>query len=84
MLDTIIQHLQGRGVSADARRARLYLITPPALDPRAFAERLAAGARRRRRRPAVQLRLKDADDDAIRRAAERARARRAAAAASPS
>ena len=49
--------------------ARLYLITPPALDPPAFAERLKealdAGDV-----GCVQLRLKDADDDAIRRAAD--------------
>ncbi len=49
--------------------ARLYLITPPVLDPPAFAERLKealdAGDV-----GCVQLRLKDADDDAIRRAAD--------------
>jgi thiamine-phosphate pyrophosphorylase len=48
---------------------RLYLITPPAFEPRAFADRLAealdAGDV-----ACVQLRLKPADDDAIRRAAE--------------
>jgi thiamine-phosphate pyrophosphorylase len=48
--------------------ARLYLITPPALDPAEFAPRLAealdAGDV-----ACVQLRLKDVDDDAIRRAA---------------
>jgi len=46
---------------------RLYLITPPALEPRAFAETLAhaldAGDV-----AALQLRLKDVDDDALRRA----------------
>jgi thiamine-phosphate pyrophosphorylase len=49
--------------------ARLYLITPPALEPRPFAETLAraldAGDV-----AAVQLRLKEADDDAIKRAAD--------------
>jgi thiamine-phosphate pyrophosphorylase len=46
---------------------RLYLVTPPALEPRAFADTLAraldAGDV-----AALQLRLKDVDDDAIRRA----------------
>ena len=49
--------------------ARLYLITPPALEPAAFAGRLAealdAGDV-----ACVQLRLKDVDDDTIRRAAD--------------
>ena len=49
--------------------ARLYLITPPVLDPAAFAPRLAealdAGDV-----ACLQLRLKDVDDDAIRRAAD--------------
>jgi thiamine-phosphate pyrophosphorylase len=48
---------------------RLYLVTPPALVPSAFADTLAealdAGDV-----ACVQLRLKGADDDAIRRAAE--------------
>ena len=48
---------------------RLYLITPPALDPpvfaRSLAEALDAG-----HVACVQLRLKPADDDAIRRAAD--------------
>ncbi|HXZ02520.1 MAG TPA: thiamine phosphate synthase [Stellaceae bacterium] len=48
---------------------RLYLVTPPALEPAAFADRLAealdAGDV-----ACVQLRLKDVDDDAIRRAAD--------------
>ena len=52
--------------------ARLYLITPPALDPAAFAPRLAealdAGDV-----ACVQLRLKDVDDDTIRRAADELR-----------
>jgi thiamine-phosphate pyrophosphorylase len=50
-------------------RCRLYLITPPALDPSAFRDTLAraldAGDV-----AAVQLRLKGVDDDAIRRAAD--------------
>ncbi len=49
--------------------ARLYLITPPAFDPAEFAPRLKealdAGDV-----ACLQLRLKDVDDDAIRRAAE--------------
>lgn len=49
--------------------ARLYLITPPALEPAAFADRLAealdAGDV-----ACLQLRLKDADDGAVRRAAD--------------
>ncbi len=52
-----------------APSCRLYLITPPALDPAPFsgalAEALDAGDV-----ASVQLRLKDTDDDAIRRAAE--------------
>ncbi len=53
---------------------RLYLISPPALDPAAFADTLA-GALDAGDVGAVQLRLKDAagdnaGDDAIRRAAE--------------
>jgi thiamine-phosphate pyrophosphorylase len=48
---------------------RLYLITPPAFEPRIFADRLAealdAGDV-----ACVQLRLKPADDDTIRRAAD--------------
>ncbi len=46
---------------------RIYLVTPPALDPRPFADDLAraldAGDV-----GAVQLRLKDVDDDTVRRA----------------
>jgi len=49
---------------------RLYLITPPALDPARFADRLAA-ALDAGDVASVQLRLKDTDDDAICRAAER-------------
>jgi thiamine-phosphate pyrophosphorylase len=52
-----------------SERCRLYLITPPAFDPRAFAETLksalAAGDV-----ATLQLRLKDASNDEIRRAAE--------------
>ena len=48
-------------------RCRLYLITPPTLDPTRFApilaEALDAGDV-----AAIQLRLKDADDDALKRA----------------
>jgi thiamine-phosphate pyrophosphorylase len=49
--------------------ARLYLITPPAIEPAAFAERLEAafGAGDV---ASLQLRLKDVDDDTIRRAAD--------------
>jgi thiamine-phosphate pyrophosphorylase len=46
---------------------RVYLITPPQLDPRPFAGRLAA-ALDAGDVAAVQLRLKDVDDDAWRRA----------------
>lgn len=46
---------------------RLYLVTPPALEPVAFADKLAA-ALDAGDVAAVQLRLKDADDDTIRRA----------------
>jgi len=53
----------------DKDRCRLYLITPPAFDPATFRERLAealdAGDV-----ACVQLRLKDASDDEIRRATE--------------
>lgn len=46
---------------------RIYLITPPALDPSPFADRLAA-ALDAGDVAAVQLRLKDVDDDTWRRA----------------
>ena len=53
----------------DADSCRLYLITPPAIEPVAFRDKLAealdAGDV-----AAIQLRLKDVDDDAIKRAAE--------------
>src|SRR5579864_6392427 len=50
-------------------RCRLYLITPPKLEPKAFAEDLerALGAGDV---ASLQLRLKDVSDDEIRRAAE--------------
>src|SRR5215472_12352393 len=50
-------------------RCRLYLITPPKLEPKAFAEdlRRALGAGDV---ASLQLRLKDVSDDAIRNAAE--------------
>ncbi len=51
---------------------RLYLITPPAFDPNVFADRLAA-ALDAGDVACVQLRMKSADDDAVRRAAERLR-----------
>ena len=55
---------------ADEQRAttRLYLITPPALDPHEFAPRLEA-ALSGGDVAAVQLRLKDVGDEAIRAAA---------------
>ena len=56
----------------DEQRAttRLYLITPPALDPHEFAPRLEA-ALSGGDVAAVQLRLKDVDDETIRAAAAR-------------
>src|ERR1700727_225478 len=48
-------------------RCRTYLITPPALEPAAFADRLAA-ALDAGDVAAVQLRLKDVDDDTWKRA----------------
>ncbi|HEX2116371.1 MAG TPA: thiamine phosphate synthase [Alphaproteobacteria bacterium] len=54
------------------QRCRLYLITPQALDPAAFADTLAA-ALDAGDVACVQLRLKDADDDAIRRACDHLR-----------
>jgi thiamine-phosphate pyrophosphorylase len=48
---------------------RLYLVTPAALDPKEFRDRLAA-ALDAGDVAAVQLRLKDVDDDAIRRACD--------------
>jgi thiamine-phosphate pyrophosphorylase len=56
-------------VSSETPRCRLYLITPPAFEPAAFAQDLAraldAGDV-----ACLQLRLKDVADDAVRRAAE--------------
>ena len=49
------------------RRCRLYLITPPDIAPRAFADKLAA-ALDAGDVACVQLRLKDMDDDAVRHA----------------
>lgn len=54
-------------MDAGAAGCRLYLITPPALDPAAFRNPLAA-ALDAGDVAAVQLRLKDVDDDALRRA----------------
>ena len=50
-----------------ARAAAIYLITPPRLEPAPFADRLAA-ALDAGDVAAVQLRLKDVDDDTWRRA----------------
>lgn len=52
---------------AGTEGCRLYLITPPAFDPAAFADRLAA-ALDAGDVAAVQLRLKGIDDDALRHA----------------
>lgn len=54
---------------AGAADCRLYLITPPAFDPPVFRDQLAA-ALDAGDVAAVQLRLKDANDDAIRRAVD--------------
>lgn len=54
----------------DETPCRLYLITPPHLDPDAFADTLAA-ALDAGDVACLQLRLKDVDDDTIRRAIER-------------
>lgn len=53
-------------------RCRLYLITPPRIEPASFADRLAA-ALDAGDVGCVQLRLKDIGDDDIRRAADRLR-----------
>lgn len=55
------------GMSGSGERCRTYLITPPKLDPLPFADRLAA-ALDAGDVAAVQLRLKDVDDDSWRRA----------------
>jgi len=53
----------------DDEGCRLYLITPPRLDPVPFRDRLAR-ALDAGEVAAVQLRLKDADDDTVKRAIE--------------
>jgi thiamine-phosphate pyrophosphorylase len=50
-------------------RCRLYLLTPPAFDPKPFAATLAT-ALDAGDVAALQLRLKEGDDDAVRRAAD--------------
>lgn len=50
-------------------RCRLYLITPPAIDPAAFRDTLAA-ALDAGDVACLQLRLKDVSDDSVRRAAD--------------
>lgn len=55
------------GMSGGGERCRTYLITPPSLDPVPFADLLAA-ALDAGDVAAVQLRLKDVDDDSWRRA----------------
>jgi len=57
------------GGGGSAGGCRLYLVTPPRLDPAAFRDPLAA-ALDAGDVACVQLRLKDADDDAVRRAIE--------------
>ena len=52
---------------SESDRSRIYLLTPPSLDPLPFADRLAA-ALDAGDVAAVQLRLKDANDDDWRRA----------------
>src|SRR3546814_7492131 len=56
-------------MSAASDRCRLYLITPPRFEPTAFAESFRA-ALDADDVGCVQLRLKEADDDAVRRAAD--------------
>jgi thiamine-phosphate pyrophosphorylase len=56
-------------MSEAADRCRLYLITPPKFEPLAFAEELRA-ALDGGDVACLQLRLKDVDDDTIRRAGE--------------
>jgi len=56
-------------MAADASACRLYLITPPRLDPAAFSEALKA-ALDGGDVACLQLRLKDAGDDEVRRATE--------------
>ena len=52
-----------------ADRCRLYLITPPAIEPAAFSEALKA-ALGGGDVACLQIRLKDVDDDTVRRATE--------------
>jgi thiamine-phosphate pyrophosphorylase len=54
---------------ADKQGCRLYLVTPPALEPEAFARELEA-ALGAGDVACLQLRLKNASDDAVRRAAQ--------------
>ena len=54
------------GMGGSQEGCRIYLITPPKLDPAPFADQLAA-ALDAGDVAAVQLRLKDVDDDAWRR-----------------
>jgi thiamine-phosphate pyrophosphorylase len=61
------REIADREVGESPGCCRIYLVTPPALDPPAFRDQLAA-ALDADDVAAVQLRLKDADDDAIRRA----------------
>ena len=56
-------------MSEETGRCRLYLITPPKLDPAAFAEHLRA-ALGEGDVACLQLRLKDVDDDVIRQAVD--------------
>jgi thiamine-phosphate pyrophosphorylase len=55
------------GTGAEGEGCRLYLVTPPAFDPAGFRDTLAA-ALDAGDVAAVQLRLKDVDDAALRRA----------------
>lgn len=59
-------------MNTDEGRCRLYLITPPRLDAASFADTMAA-ALDADDVACVQLRLKDIEDDEIRRAADRLR-----------
>jgi thiamine-phosphate pyrophosphorylase len=56
-------------LSASPPRCRLYLVTPAALDPKEFRDQLAA-ALDGGDVACVQLRLKDVDDDVVRRACD--------------
>jgi thiamine-phosphate pyrophosphorylase len=59
--------MPGQRDAAGGPDCRIYLVTPPVLDPLVFADQLAA-ALDAGDVGAVQLRLKDVDDDAVRRA----------------